>query len=138
MIVRLPNNQGGNGGDDDRFTGYPGRLSHLVEGGGDEGDHGGTDTLEYSLDPGIILEVGKYHGDKQDHDEGREYRAEAGENNAFYSPSLVTNENSRVEGYRSGGGLGDGEHLDKFAFFQPSFLVDDLFLDQGDHGVTAS
>lgn len=134
----MPNNQGGKGGDDDRFAGDPGGFPHLVEGGGDEGDHGGADALEYSLYSRVILEIGKDHGDEQDHDEGREYRAEAGKDNPFYSPGLVADENSRVEGYRSGSGLGDGEHLDKFAFFQPSFLVHDLFLDQGDHGIAAS
>ena len=43
-----------------------------------------------------------------------------------------------VDGHRSGGGFCNGGHVEEFVFVQPFAALDELFFQQGDHGVAAA
>ena len=43
-----------------------------------------------------------------------------------------------VDGHRPGGGFRDGGHVEEFVFVQPFAALDELFFQQGDHGVAAA
>lgn len=51
---------------------------------------------------------------------------------------LVAEVGGAVDGHRPGGGFCNGGHVEEFVFVQPFAALDELFFQQGDHGVAAA
>lgn len=70
--------------------------------------------------------------------EGRQADSHGGRSRAGDFGQLVAEVGGAVDGHRSGGGFCNGGHVEEFVFVQPSAALDELFFQQGNHGVAAA
>ena len=127
-------------GDDDGAPSDACRTSCGDNRGDNQSHDSRADALEDAGECGIAFDGvgGEKHGNGQDDAERGQDGSQCGDNAATQPTQPVADDRGDVDGEDAGHGLCHGQEVEELVGWQPAVLVDNLTLDDADHGPSAT
>lgn len=113
-------------------------LCQLDQGKKDKGNHGRPYTGKNVFHISVPAERREEHGDQQDNDEGRHCCSQCGCNGTGNACPSVSHKSCGVDGERTRQTVGNRDGVQKFFIRKPFFIVDNLLLNNRQHGIAAA